>query len=436
MSPVNVSRYYTGMDVMEAGRRRFSWIFDEFKDVMVTSSGGKDSCIVMNLALDEATKRGRLPLKVLFIDQEAEWQGVVDYMRMLHADERINLIWLQCPLRISNAASEAQDWIDCWGPDKEDQWMRPREPYTVHENPWDDHKFTHMFWWAATEYGADVVLGGMRCEESPGRRLGLTGVAAHKWVTWGMYEEEWRGRQGPVTLHPIYDWYSHDVWKAMLENDWPYCRVYDQMYQIGVPFRNMRISSFCHSTALHSLTYLHELEPETWDRLQARLAGINGARHINLVRFAPTKLPLYKGSPIFEDWREYRDHLAENLITGAEARTKIKDSWTAPTDRKFEGTPFEDVWMKACVRAITLMDWHGTHLDNVRVSLNLRYSDWYGDLDPDAQAAVDANMDQLRAEHKTRRAERVAAYDEVIRLRKEEQKRLREEAKHERQRVA
>ena len=37
-------------------------------------SGGKDSAVLFNLAMTVAKERNRLPLKVFWLDQEAEWK--------------------------------------------------------------------------------------------------------------------------------------------------------------------------------------------------------------------------------------------------------------------------------------------------------------------------------------------------------------------------
>jgi len=75
-------RIYRDIDVFEAALARIRWVFDEFgRNVVVAFSGGKDSTCVLNLAHIVATERNELPLKVMWIDQEAEWQAVVDYAR-------------------------------------------------------------------------------------------------------------------------------------------------------------------------------------------------------------------------------------------------------------------------------------------------------------------------------------------------------------------
>ena len=58
-------RHWLGMDVFSAARLRLEEAFDAFEQVYVSFSGGKDSGVVVQLALDIAREKGRLPLDVL-----------------------------------------------------------------------------------------------------------------------------------------------------------------------------------------------------------------------------------------------------------------------------------------------------------------------------------------------------------------------------------
>ena len=72
---------YTKQNVYEAALDRIRWLYDEFPNIVVNMSGGKDSTVIFNLTHQVATEKNRLPVRVLFIDQEAEWQSTIDYMR-------------------------------------------------------------------------------------------------------------------------------------------------------------------------------------------------------------------------------------------------------------------------------------------------------------------------------------------------------------------
>lgn len=66
--------YYKDISVFDEALNRIRFVFDECDDIIVSMSGGKDSCVLFNLAMIVAKEKNRLPLKVFWLDQEAEWQ--------------------------------------------------------------------------------------------------------------------------------------------------------------------------------------------------------------------------------------------------------------------------------------------------------------------------------------------------------------------------
>lgn len=308
-------KFYLKETVYEAAVRRINWLFDEFKTVCVTTSGGKDSTVVLQLALKIAEERGRLPLPVMFVDQEAEWQNVIDHIRTIMYDPRVTPYWLQLPFRLFNATSVTDPWLHCWEPGK--KWIHPQDPKAITVNDLGTDRFIDIFRAACNRYFGDgsCLLGGVRCEESPSRLMGLTKYETYKGETWGKILKP--GRQ--YTFYPIYDWALTDVWKAIHDNDWPYCKLYDYQYQYGIAPKDMRVSNVHHETAVKNLFYLQEVEPDTWNRIVERLAGINTAGQLRHGMFMPSELP-----PMFENWREYRDYLLENLIQEPEFRDKLR----------------------------------------------------------------------------------------------------------------
>lgn len=319
-------KIYKDQNVFEAARERVAFVFDEFDEVIVASSSGKDSTVIMELAIMEAELRGRLPVKVLFVDQEAEWSSTVQYMEHLAARPEIDLWWIQIPFRMDNAASFYQDEIHAWGPGEE--WMRPQFPGAkVDPEPFGDYRnkkqplndFYHMFpncYAAAAGHRRFGVLYGMRVEESPVRRLNLTKVkGGYKGRGWAVNVSEktdsWR-------LAPIWDWRVDDVWAAIYKYGWEYNRVYDLMYQYGVPVRKMRVSSLIHGVAAHNdLKMLQELDLGTYEALVKRLPGINTYSHLQegmLIQRLPSA---------FATWEEYQAHLFDHLL-GDNARAQFE----------------------------------------------------------------------------------------------------------------
>ena len=105
---------------------RINYLFDQFENVVVGFSGGKDSTTCLNLCLQVATERNRLPLSVLWIDQEAEWQGTVDYCELIMSRPDIKPYWLQMPMVITNNASSYERYSNCWDESKKDLWIHPK----------------------------------------------------------------------------------------------------------------------------------------------------------------------------------------------------------------------------------------------------------------------------------------------------------------------
>jgi len=287
-------KIYLRHNVFDAALARIRWLFDEFPNVIVNFSGGKDSTVIFNLALIVARERGRLPLPVFFIDQEAEWQTVVDYIRTVMNRPEVKPLWLQVPYRYTHATSNAQQYFYPWEPDK--QWIRAKEPNSIHENTFGTDRFAALFGgYLKTEFPKQRVsrLAGVRCEESPARRAGLTRGNVLKGVTWGRTEGDPKHH---FVFYPIYDWSVMDVWKAIHDHGWAYCSLYDVMYQHGIPTARMRVSSINHETAVTTLRYLQEVEGQTWNAVTKRLSGVNAVNQMQASWFRPKDLP-YSACP-------------------------------------------------------------------------------------------------------------------------------------------
>lgn len=357
-------RVYLRQNVFDAALERIRHLFAEFPNVVVNVSGGKDSTVVLNLALKVAEELGRLPLPVMFIDQEAEWSTVIDYIREIMADPRVKPYWLQVPIKLFNATSTLDPWLQCWEPGAE--WIRPKEPNSIHDNVYGTDRFGKLFSaFLAHEYGEAKVcnIAGVRAEESPARLSGLTSYETYKGITWGKVED--KARQHFV-FYPLYDWSYTDVWKAIHDNGWSYCPVYDFMYQYGVPVSQMRVTNVHHETAVHTLMYLQEVEAETWNRVTRRLSGINTAGQLQAQFWCPTELPW-----MFADWREYRDHLLANLITDPDARDLLARQFAAYDERYVEEA--QAALVKTQISIILTNDYHGTKLQTFRAA-HMRHS--------------------------------------------------------------
>ena len=350
-------RLYRDQNVYDAALRRIGRIFDEFPTVRVNFSGGKDSTVIFNLALQVARERGRLPLMVSWLDQEAEWAMTVEYVRSIMYREDVLPRWYQIPFQIFNATSPFEHWLWAWREEDRELWMRDKDPIAIHENHFGQTRFAKLFG-AITAYEhhgeLHATLAGVRAQESPGRNLSLGSGFHYRGLTAGC-------RSGPKDDHyvfwPIYDWSYKDIWKAIHDNGWRYNGLYDVMYQYGWPVHKMRVSNLHHETAVHQLFILQEIEPETYARLSRRIGGVDMAGKMGQDDYyGPKELPF-----MFGTWREYRDYLLEHLIVDPQHREKMRRLMAAQ-DRMVP--VFGDRVYQVHITSILTNDWEGIKIRN------------------------------------------------------------------------
>jgi len=350
-------KIYGKQNVFDAALDRIRWLFDEFPNIIVSISGGKDSTVVFHLALQVAREKNRLPLKVLWLDQEAEWQATVDAVRAIMEHPDVQPFWYQMPIRLFNATSTIDHWLDCWAPDKKGQWMRPKETYSIHENTYGTDRFSELFdaVIAKDQPPNTANIGGVRTEESPSRAVGLTHQATYKWATWGKALSRGKGLN-QYTFYPIYDWSYLDVWKAIHSNGWSYNRIYDVQHQYGVGTRDMRVSNVHHETAVGHLFRMQEIEPDTYERLTQRIGGIDTAGKLGKTDYFVRELPF-----MFRDWPEYRDYLCEKLIANPVWRARFAKKFVA-MDALYSAE-LGPILYRAQINAILTNDWEFVRLN-------------------------------------------------------------------------
>jgi predicted phosphoadenosine phosphosulfate sulfurtransferase len=350
-------KIYGKENVHDAALGRIRWLFDEFPNVIVGVSGGKDSTVVYNLALQVAREKGRLPLKCLFVDQEAEWESTIDTIRLIMENPEVEPLWFQMPIKLFNATSTTDHWLMCWDKKEEARWMRPQESYSIKENVYGTERFAELFS-AIVKHDYPHIktcyIAGMRTEESPTRAMALTHELTYKHATWGANLNK---ALQHYTFYPIYDWSYADVWKAIFDNKWHYNPVYDAQYNYGVPLQSMRVSNVHHETAVGTLFYMQEIEGQTYQKLTQRIAGIDMAGKMGKHDYFPRELPF-----MFATWAEYRDYLLDKLIDIPEWKASFAKIFARHDE--IYGDALGAKMYKEHINGILTNDWEAVKLGN------------------------------------------------------------------------
>lgn len=182
-----MSVIYKETNVFDEAINRMNMIFDYNDEVIVSMSGGKDSTVCFNLALMIARERNRLPLKVFWLDQEAEWQHTVDYMDKIMRMPEVTPLWFQIPFEFPNNLSTAngKESLLIWDPEQKDKWVHPQSDISIKECPFEfdinksRDKAFYVLMNNLPDYCLDegtescAVISGMRTDESLNRRTAI-----------------------------------------------------------------------------------------------------------------------------------------------------------------------------------------------------------------------------------------------------------------------
>lgn len=332
-------KIYLKKSVLDAAKERMDWIFSQFTNVVVSVSGGKDSSVLADLAYKKAIELGRT-LNVFFLDQEAEYASSIEIVKYIMERPNIKPWWFQCPYKMTNATSYEEEMLCAWEPGE--KWMRSKESYSIHDLPEGapDRFYPFIDWFEST-WGKDTCfLVGLRSEESLNRYGAVTRNPAIPGINWSSKAT----KSSAVKLYPLYDWTFEDIWTYLGDTGIPYNKVYDWMWVKGFNIQEMRVSNLIHERAFKSLASLQEFEPDTYDRLQARLKGVHtaGLYAKEQTVYSTTKLP-----DRFTSWLMYRDFLLDTLPNNN------RDSFTSRFSAQKQN---ETVYRQQC-RQLLLNDW-------------------------------------------------------------------------------
>lgn len=280
-------KVYKEINVYDAAVERFDYIYSNFDKVYVSFSNGKDSGVLLNLAIEAARRAGKLPVNVLYIDMEAQYRHAIEFTHRMFSRPEVQGWWVCLPIHLRNAVSQYQPHWLCWDKDKRDAWIRdyPENKWVVKDEDFfpffvrgmEFEEFVPEFaeWFAGGAKTACCV--GIRSDESLNRFRTIASESKVK-----LDNKNWTTKLNPkeesskvYNCYPIYDWRVEDIWRANGKFGWDYNKIYDIMHLAGVPLHKMRLCQPYGDDQRQGLYLFKILEPETWAKIVNRVEGAN-----------------------------------------------------------------------------------------------------------------------------------------------------------------
>ncbi len=365
-----MKRQYLSQNVYEALQLRLHFLFEEFDNILVSFSGGKDSGLLLNLVMDFQKKYyPERRIGVFHQDFEAQYTVTTEYVERTFAriEKDVEPYWVCLPMATRTALSSYEMYWYPWDDTKEDAWVRPmpEHPYVINlkNNPMTTYRYRMHQEDLAKQFGRwyklshgnrkTVCLLGILADESLQRYSGIInkkyGYKNTCWISrqfkdvwcaspmydwsgsdvwhanylfhydygiinkkYGYKNTCWISRQFKDVwcASPMYDWSGSDVWHANYLFHYDYNRLYDLYYMAGLKPEQMRVASPFNDYAKDSLNLYRVIDSQVWVKLVGRVRGANfGAI------YGKTKAMGYKTVTLPEGhtWESYTKFLLATL---------------------------------------------------------------------------------------------------------------------------
>lgn len=276
-------REYSNQNVYDALQDRLQFLFEEFDNIFISFSGGKDSGLLLNLLMDY--RRKHYPDRKIGIfhqDFEAQYTVTTEYIErtMERYKDEAELYWVCLPMATYHYRMHQEDLAHQFA-----RWYR-----ISHENK------------------KTVCLLGMRADESLQRYSGFLnkqyGYKGECWIT-KQFKDVW-------CASPIYDWTLDDIWHATWLFHYDYNKLYDLYYKAGLKPSQMRVASPFNDYSKDALNMYRVIDPQIWVRLVGRVRGANfGAIYGRSKAMGYRSVRLPEG----HTWKSYTMFLLDTLPT-------------------------------------------------------------------------------------------------------------------------
>lgn len=309
-----------GIDVLKAAKDRIKFTFDNFEEIYVSFSGGKDSTVMLHLVAEEAIKRNK-KIGLLFVDLEGQYKLTIEHIENMYKKYAniINPYWVCLPIALRNAVSVYEPKWECWEKGREEDWIRQKPHLAIGDSNYFDffqdgmefEEFVPLFgeWYSRGKSCACFV--GIRTDESLNR---FRTIASTRKTKFQDKQYTTKVTDNVYNIYPMYDWKTDDLWIYHAKTGLEYNKLYDYMHRAGLTIHQMRICQPYGDDQRRGLWLFHLIEPYTWSKVVARVNGANsGALYIqetgNINGYNKIK------KPDGHTWKSFAKILLESMPT-------------------------------------------------------------------------------------------------------------------------
>lgn len=276
--------YNRDKNVYDATMERIKFVFDEFEQIVISFSGGKDSGVMLELALQYASETNQLnKVAIYHMDYEAQYQMTTDYVQRTFdkLPSEVQKYWVCLPIKAQCSTSMYQNYWQPWKLEDKNIWCRELPDGAITEDNFPfkfnyeipDYEFNIEFAKAISQEKKTAFMIGIRTQESLNRFRAVN----KKNKTNEYMGKRWSTKVTNIcyNVYPLFDWLTDDIWIANARFEFDYNKLYDLMHQAGVSVHAMRVASPFNDCATESLKLYKVIDPNNWGILVGRVNGVN-----------------------------------------------------------------------------------------------------------------------------------------------------------------
>lgn len=167
-------RVYSTTNVVDAALKRFAELYKDGDRVIISFSGGKDSGVCLELAIETARKFNRLPVDVVMRDEEIMYPGTFEYAERVAKRPEVNFHWLIANQPVVNVFNRVEPYFWVFDPTlSPEDWVRQPPDYAIHITDLNIQNIVTRERFPTPEGKRLYNVMGLRASESTRRMLSI-----------------------------------------------------------------------------------------------------------------------------------------------------------------------------------------------------------------------------------------------------------------------